>query len=410
MSLIINVLKELENRENDGQAAIPSMLIQANDKPTIPALRLTLAISLGVFFVMLIAYFTSLSHRPITPKQHTLAVATEHRLHPLLARENEKNWLSPVTISGVSLAVKDNITELTFSLNHPALYRLETYTYNNSMALIFDNATFNSTLPTFDTLKTAFSQLNSRTEGNQTRFSFTLQPTASIKNINLVNEANDPQLIMTLDNGEHAINATAIKTPAMQSLVNQAYDAATALIQAGNKSAAKNELRSILETDPTHDRARIALAAILLSENKLASANDLINEGLVRSPDSLPLTELKARMLSDAGNTTLAIELLQNHLPPLAESPSTYALLAVLYDKNNEAMKAAAIYRDLTSMNSHEGSWWLGLAIALDKLGKTNSALLAYEKASHEGNIPVNSLSYLNERLHQLEGADHDNA
>jgi len=61
------------------------------------------------------------------------------------------------------------------------------------------------------------------------------------------------------------------------------------------------------------------------------------------------------------------------------------------------------IYKNLLALDPHHGSWWFGLGVSLDKLGKKNEAISAYTQALHEGQLAVASLDYLQKRIRTLQ-------
>ncbi len=122
-------------------------------------------------------------------------------------------------------------------------------------------------------------------------------------------------------------------------------------------------------------------------------ARKLVDGGLAITPDYLPLLELKARLLTSEGKTKEALLVLQSEQPDISDAPNYHALMAALYNRENNFSLAATIYQKLVAINPHESSWWFGLGVSLDKLGQRQDAVMAYTKAATEGRLNAQALA-----------------
>ena len=193
----------------------------------------------------------------------------------------------------------------------------------------------------------------------------------------------------------------------MQTVLTDQYQSAVRLAETGNKQAAIEKLTKLLDYYPDYNDARVALAAIILESGNSIQARKVIDDGLALTPDYLPLIELKARLLTSEGKIKEALRVLQSEQPLIADAPQYHALIAALYNRENNFLLAAEIYKRLVTINPHEGSWWFGLGVSQDKLGHNQDAAYAYTKAATEGRLNAQAMSFLQTRLQSLQDASH---
>jgi len=407
MSLINNMLKDLEKRKTMDER-LPAIALMTR-KPahflqtkTIMLASASLSLSIVLLFSALF-WPTSTSH--LAPML-TMTVSPNNQ-----PPATNPVWLAPVSITGVTLQVKDNITEVTFMLDHAALYRLNSSDLSNQFSLVIERSKMQSELPPVRYLKTAIQSMAMASDHNSTKFTFNLYPDSTIKYVNLNDSEAKPELVVAIEqhatttpqtkNGESSSNAE-IKTPAMQSVLLQQYESALSQAESGRYDLAISNLNTLLNMDPTYKDARVSLAALLIDRGDNARALAIIEKGLHLTPGYLPFVELKARLLSMEGKTSQAINLLQREAPPVRENPEYHAFLAALYEQSNNDTLASRLYNQLTALDPKNGNWWFGLGVSLDKLGQAKQAVLAYAKATSAGGLSPESSSFLQDRVHAL--------
>ena len=190
-------------------------------------------------------------------------------------------------------------------------------------------------------------------------------------------------------------------------MVTEQYENAIKLAEAGNRTGAMTIFNKLLRFYPDYNDARVALAAIVLENGNPQQARKIIDDGLAMAPDYLPLIELKARLLTAEGKINEALLVLQSEQPSIVEAPNYHALIAALYNRQNNYELASAIYQRLVNINPHEGSWWFGYGVSLDKLGHNQDAIFAYTKAVTEGRLNAQASTFLQNRLRTLREANH---
>lgn len=406
MSLINNMLKELEKREGGPPEVTYIPFVQAHTESDFFHSRgkvfFTITAILAVILLTTTLYFNKKNKLLIQPLP-----AEQRQITP--PATDESAWLKPAAITGITLQVKDNITEITFLLNHPVLYRLVTDGMHNQLSIIIEHAELQSELPPVNYLNTALQRINAQYIKGDTKFVLTTTSHSRIKYINLNNSDANPELVVAIESQapEHNTDITqsskAIKVPAMQNLLLQQYQAALLDAEGGHYQSAIQHLTSLLKIDAGFKDARASLTALLIDQGNQLKAKQIVDAGLNESPNHIPFIELKARILAAEGKPKQALTLLQTASPRLEENPDYHAFVAAMYEQNNNYTLAAALYRQLLALNNSNSSWWFGLGVSLDKLGKKQAAIQAYNKATAEGHLNADSLAYLQNRLQLLQ-------
>ena len=413
MSLINNMLKDLEKRKSRS-TSLPYIALTDTKHSTSRFFpyKQVLIVSIILFFLTI----TILVLHDIISKPHLINVPQGNTIEksPVIPTIKENmEWLQPASILGITLQAKDNLTEISFLLDHVALYRLSNGNLPNQFYLTIANEKLKSELPAINHLNTAIQRIITQHINGDTRFNLYTYPGAVIKYVNLNNENNNPELVIaveyqTTDTATSIKNAEPIVTPTLQGSLSQHYQTALESIQNGQDTHAISELSTILKINPTYNDARVSLVALLIDKKDLRQAKQLIDDGLVRYPKHIPFIELKARLLTTEGNTKQALALLQSVSPNIDENPDFYAILAALYEHANNNLLAANIYRKLLAQHPTNGNWWYGLGVALEKLGHMKSATDAYTQALTQGQLHPKSVIYLQQHLQTLKETSDD--
>ncbi len=415
MSLINNMLKDLEKRKSTNQ----SLSYIALAKPVTQShFKINKKILLGIGICLLIIGFFSTLHFYHAPQLSRLSLQPSNKSPLILTTPENENWLKPVSIMGITLQVKDNITEISFLLDHVALYRIINTNIPNEFSLIIDQAQLQSEVPAVNYLNTAIQRIVPQTIHGDTRFNIYTYPGAIIKYVNLNNENNNPELVIAIEyltpnsnlnpnpktaSQLRATNTSTIITPTWQGSLTQQYNLALNEAANGQYINAINQLNILVRMDPKFKDARVSLAALLIDKKKLTQAKQLINEGLNLYPLHTPFIELKARILATEGNTKQALTLLETISPSLNENPDFYALLAALYEHNNNEILAIKIYKQLLLVYPNNGNLWYGLGIALEKTGQLKDAINAYNRALNQDQLESQSILDLQQHLQSLK-------
>lgn len=187
-------------------------------------------------------------------------------------------------------------------------------------------------------------------------------------------------------------------------LAEIAYQEGYEFIASGQQAAAENKLLHALDLLATHSKAREMLAVLYLQQQRLAEASQVLTEGMKLLPGHLPFREIYARILMAKNQLPQAITMLNQDAPNLDQQPNYHALLAGLYQQNQQHEQAAATYLKLIKHNPQQSQWWLGMAISLEKLHKNAEAISAYKKA-RELKLPARLMKYVDSRLQYLDAS-----
>lgn len=410
MSLINDMLKDLEKREATVRNVPNIALINAIDTYDDANIqRKIFFASLSLAMVIIVLAIAYISYQPTKTSTYAQPVIEKNNSPLPLAKNDNAHWLDPVTITGVALQVKENITEIIFSLDHQALYQLSTNEMLNQLSVTLHNATLQSELPTINNLNTGIHRIATQTADGMTKFSIIMMPGAMLKYVNLTSDAKHPELVVAIEylpttpEAKESQSANAIKTPAMNTILSQQYQSALTAAEGGQYQVAIDTLSQLIKIDPSYTVARGSLAALLIDQGRqLSKATRIIDEGLALNPDYLPFIELKARIMTIEGKIKPALVLLQSMSPSIEDNPEYHAFIAALQQRSNNNLLASSIYKKLVLVNPNNGGWWLGLGVSLERLGERKQARDAYTKAMTEGHLSAESLSYLQSRLRVL--------
>jgi len=406
MSLINNMLKDLEKRKSSDRKTPYISLIKSEQK----SVRLFLKNKIIYIFAILTLFFfisslflnksTGILVKPLSNSQSITNLASNEN--------SAVNQLDPITIKGVTIQIKDRITEITFLLDHPALYQLKYNQFDNQFSLLVQNADLQSELPPASLLSSGIQQLSFDKLDEGIQFNFDISPNALIKYINMIDGENNPEIVVGIESVETpsisplASTHSQVKEPAIQTLLEQRYKTALMSAETGQLHTALQDLKAILQVDPEFNDARVSLAAMLIESEKKREARELLNEGLKLNPDYVPYIELKARLLVVEGKPDKALDLLLRTSPPVSEYPEYYGLIAAMYEKTNNNHLSAALYKKLLSYDSHHAGWWFGLGTSFEKLSEPGAAERAYSRALSEGHLPSETISFIQNRLKLL--------
>ena len=186
-----------------------------------------------------------------------------------------------------------------------------------------------------------------------------------------------------------------------------AYQAGYDQLQLHNTHRAEQELRQALAIDASHMRARELLAGLLIRQGRWIETGDLMQQGVQVLPDNTVFTKLYARTLMQLNRDQQAIKVLRKHAPPIAQDPEYYALLAALYQRQQDHLAAANTYSQILKLRPDAGIWWVGLGISLEALGKKRQAQQAYTRASQSGTLRGDLARYTDNRLLSLDAINY---
>jgi MSHA biogenesis protein MshN len=357
----------------------------------------------------------------------------------------------PVTLTALVQAINvsgdHQNTHLTVFLNKAVTFSMTHDLGQNVLNLFLDNAQMAEPLLPFNTKNTLVQAITVNNVGSQLKISLALMPGAGIMQLHL-DQAATPRLILDLGAPGESINQTTstlgnstlapdallssdvLNKPGLQALANnmpdnalddngiektpilltpeqranQAYQAALTAIQNNQLPDAEQQLNALIKAFPTYTQGREALADLLIQQNNLAQASQLLQDGLQLQPNEPQFIQLQAQISLMQGNVYAALKKIQSIKPDITQYSAYYAFEAALYQRVGYSLKAAELYGRLVEMYPNNSVWWMGLGVALEGAGKKSAALEAYQNANTHKDLSFDLQNYVNSRISALGG------
>lgn len=191
-------------------------------------------------------------------------------------------------------------------------------------------------------------------------------------------------------------NQAAKSAGARQAIINALND--------GDMILAIDRLQQLLESEPENIPARKKLASLLFAEGRDKQASQILQQGLDRHPGRSDLRLMLARLYVQQKNSDEAIALLKDFQPPVDTQGDYWAYRAALAQQLGKYTLAKNDYLQLTLADPEKASWWLGLAIAQDRLGHREEALEAYRQANNKDQLSPAVVKFLRQRIAVIGG------
>jgi MSHA biogenesis protein MshN len=178
---------------------------------------------------------------------------------------------------------------------------------------------------------------------------------------------------------------------------------ATALLNQGRVAEAIDGYKTTLLLDSGHLAARQALVGLLLENKRVDEAQQFLQEGLNLSPERSNYAMLLARIQVERGDLQGAHELLDRHAAGAANSADYHAFDAAVLQRLGRHKEAVAGYQAALRLAPRAGLWWMGLGISLQADNRGAEALDAFRRARSAGGISPELLSFVDQRVKQLQ-------
>lgn len=179
-----------------------------------------------------------------------------------------------------------------------------------------------------------------------------------------------------------------------------------AALQQGRLQEAEISLRTALSIEPGHIVARDMLLRLLTMQGRQTEIAAVLAEGTKALPEHLAYRERYARLLIERGALSEAREeLLREPRPAVTDAPGMYAMLAALYQRQEQYAAAALTYRGLLAVEPQKALWWMGLGIALERTSSVEEARQAYRQALSRGGLSAGLQDYIRQRLAVLDNS-----
>jgi MSHA biogenesis protein MshN len=448
MSLINQVLRDLETRKRREQQPPGEIRAVANDNRNLPRLFFILA-GLALLAVSLYLLWTNLQ-RPaphdvavtapanaVRAPQRTIKTATPSAVaavtNPVIdatrvralkpaepAASNSSN--NSADRSGLSLVAATPLADragFRLEFNHVPGYRLFTLTNPERIVLDVRDVSTASDFTSGMTLPAGIKTTRFSLEPDKRmRVVFEVSPgvTANVANV------HDTALLLTF---AHAPGAAPSAAPAVASksvasapattgdmqktlrntpgdLARDAYKDGMAQLDAGDATGAERHFRDALQRVPGFDPARVALARMLAQAGRNSDAEAVLAQGTKVGENKPRFARLDANLLVQQGALADAMKALESALPDIHTEPEHYAFMAALAQRSGDNTRAAKLYRQVLEIRPDNGVWWMGLGISLEQLKQPQGALDAYRHAQQSGDLNPDVAQFVNQRVKAL--------
>lgn len=151
----------------------------------------------------------------------------------------------------------------------------------------------------------------------------------------------------------------------------------------------------------THQMSMIA--SRLIENNQIQQANEFLAMDIETYSQSIALSQLYAKTLFLNNQFVQALAVLSNLSPTFYNHPDYYSLMASIYLKLHQTLLASQIYHHLVQIQPNTFQYWLGLAIANQRLSNTDIAIDAYQHTLSLTPIDGNIAKFSRQQLYRLQ-------
>jgi Flp pilus assembly protein TadD len=183
---------------------------------------------------------------------------------------------------------------------------------------------------------------------------------------------------------------------------NDQLESARRALGRGQTGLAVTRLEEVLAQHPDDVDARLLLARTHFLDRRTASAERVLRAGLERLPSNPDLAFWLGRSLLERGRAEEAAEILS--VLEASESKQLHHLLLIgaVHRSLGRHERALAVYERAASLEPDSSTAWLGRALSLEQLGRTDEALSAYRRIAE---APARETAALaRERIAALSG------
>jgi len=213
-----------------------------------------------------------------------------------------------------------------------------------------------------------------------------------------------PNFLETLEESVE-IERAPVKTARLLSLeerdINNSKNAAS-LIQRGQIIDAYAQLLRFIEDNAEAHHSRETLATLLFAQQEYQQAEVIVDQGLLFAPNYSAYKKIKARLLILDRDPGAAANYLSDNPPALATDPEYFELLASAYQQNMQHANAIETYQNLIRHDSQQARWWVGMGVSLEAGGEVDDAISSYQTALQNSELDSALRQYSQNRMRFL--------
>lgn len=181
------------------------------------------------------------------------------------------------------------------------------------------------------------------------------------------------------------------------------YQKALRYVQQGRVSEAQTVLANALDIDPAHQDARQTLAALLLDNQRITAAKEVLQDGLVVTPHYLPFRMAVARLEVELGQPSLALDTLMKGKKQALNHAEYQAFIGTLLQGQGRHAEAITHFQNALNINRGMSNVLIGMGVSYQALNRLDDAKIVYQKAQSNTRLPNNLKDFLNYRIKEVD-------
>lgn len=190
-----------------------------------------------------------------------------------------------------------------------------------------------------------------------------------------------------------------INKPSAEDEAEERYRKAATLIQKGRENQARPLLEESIRLFPGHVAARQMLVILLSETGHSVEAEAVLRDGRIASPDNTWFALNLARLQAARGDVEGAVASLQSGIAGRGVNAEYRATLAALLARLKQHAEAGHQYGLALKLQPEQGTWWMGLGLAMAAQGKSAEAHAAYRRSLIAGNLPEKLEEFVRAKL-----------
>ena len=386
MSVINQMLQDLESRRGglETEAAAPSHVRPAGVVYERRSSKLALIIGVALVVATGLAWLV-LKPEPARPKSESVQIATPARIAPAAT------VLAPAAKPAAPVAVVQAPTTAPVvprAPTSPAQSSEENKPPPTAAVAPAPAVPEMAATPTNTAPKVAASEPAGATTPPLT------EPTLSSKG---AKRARDKSALAPLD-----AEPQNFKNRTPQQRIDERYRDALRKLNEGQTNQARTDLIEVLQAQPKHSGARLALVGLELDDKHAPQAERLLREGIQLQPQESTFSMVLARLEVERGDITTALATLNRGLAHADDDPEYHAFMAALLQRANRHAESIEHYQ-IALRQREAANWLVGLAISLEGANRAREAEQIYRRAQQSNALPADLQDFVAQRLQQLK-------
>jgi MSHA biogenesis protein MshN len=178
---------------------------------------------------------------------------------------------------------------------------------------------------------------------------------------------------------------------------------ATVLLKDARVGEAEEHLQAALQADQSHTEARQAYVSLLLEQQRISTARGLLLDTLGADPAQAPFALALARIYAMGRDYAGALAVLDRAASGGQTSADFQAFRGAMLQRLGRHEEALVAYQNSVREGTPPATAWIGYAISLEAVGKRSEAAQAYRQALTTGSITAEAREYAESRARALE-------